>query len=171
MLLIHLTDGHRDVQKIVAFENAFDRIFNIIDVEGGVDGGIIVQDCLQMLTNLLTHNAPNQTLFRETGFVPRLYRLFNVEGDIPPYAQEKRNVNLIMALGVCRAFVPQGGHGTTANQQAFFHSGILGQVLNQAFSGTSELAVRAEVYSILQHKHTGPRLTSCTNRRSKPVQI
>ena len=104
------------MQKVVAFENAYERIFNIIDVEGAVDGGIIVQDCLQLLINLLTHNASNQTLFRETGFIPKLHKLFKVEGDVPEYAVEKRNINLIMALGVCRAFVAPGGHGTPANQ-------------------------------------------------------
>lgn len=116
LLLVHLSDGHQDVQKIVAFENSFDRIFNIIDVEGGVDGGIVVQDCLQLLTNLLSYNASNQVLFRETGFVPRLSKLFDVEVDIPPYAMEKRNNNLHMTLGVCRAFVAPGGQGTPANQ-------------------------------------------------------
>lgn len=116
LLLVHLSDGHQDVQKIIAFENAFDRIFNIIDVEGGVDSGIIVQDCLQLLTNLLASNASNQVLFRETGFVPRLYKLFNVEGEIPPYAMEKRNNNLHMVLGVCRACIAPGGQGAPANQ-------------------------------------------------------
>ncbi|KAF8469131.1 p115 like vesicle tethering protein [Kalaharituber pfeilii] len=144
LLLVHLTDGHPDVQKIVAFENAFERIFNIIEVEGGLDGGIVVQDCLQLLTNLLGFNASNQTLFRETGFVSRLYKLFNVEGDIPQYALEKRNQCLIMVLGVCQTFVARGGQGTPANQQAFFHSGILAQVLNLAFSSACDLNVRAE---------------------------
>lgn len=116
LLLVRLSDGHQDVQKIIAFENAFDRIFNIIDVEGGVDGGIVVQDSLQLLTNLLAYNASNQVLFRETGFVPRLYKLFNVEGEIPPYAMEKRNNNLHMTLGVCRACIAPGGQGTPANQ-------------------------------------------------------
>ena len=116
LLLVHLSDGHQDVQKIIAFENAFDRIFNIIDVEGGVDGGIIVQDCLQLLTNLLAYNASKQVLFRETGFVPRLYKLFNVEAEIQPYAMGKRNNNLHMALGVCRACIAPGGQGTPANQ-------------------------------------------------------
>lgn len=144
LLLVRLSDGHQDVQKIIAFENAFDRIFSIIDVEGGVDDGIIVQDCLQLLTNLLAYNASNQVLFRETGFVPKLYKLFNVEGEIPPYAIEKRNNNLHMILGVCRACIAPGGQGTPANQHAFYHSGILAQVLDLAFSNTSDFSVRAE---------------------------
>ena len=121
LLLVHLTDGHHDVQKIVAFENAFDRIFNIIEIEGGMDGGIVVQDCLQLLANLLSYNSSNQVLFRETGYVPRLYKLFNVEGDLPPYAMEKRNNNLHMALAVCRAFIAPGGQGTPANQVTIIH--------------------------------------------------
>ncbi|KAF8435278.1 p115 like vesicle tethering protein [Terfezia claveryi] len=144
LLLVRLSDGHQDVQKIIAFENAFDRIFSIIDAEGGVDDGIIVQDCLQLLTNLLAYNASNQVLFRETGFVPKLYKLFNVEGEIPPYAIEKRNNNLHMTLWVCRACIAPGGQGTPANQHAFFHSGILAQVLDLAFSNTSDFGVRAE---------------------------
>lgn len=67
-----------------------------------------------------------------------------------------------MALGLCRAFVDHGGQGTAVNQvtasirslpkisskpiqQAFYHSGILSQVLNLAFSSTSDFNVRAEV--------------------------
>lgn len=116
LLLVHLSDGHHDVQKIIAFENSFDRIFNIIDAEGGIDGGIVVQDCLRLLTNLLAYNASNQVLFRETGFIQKLSQLFNIERVIPPYALGVRNENLNMALGICQAFVARGGNGTPANQ-------------------------------------------------------
>ena len=32
--------------------------------EGGADGGIVVQDCMQLLNNLLQGNQPNQLMFR-----------------------------------------------------------------------------------------------------------
>lgn len=32
------------------------RIFNIIREEGGADGGVVVQDCLELLNNLLRAN-------------------------------------------------------------------------------------------------------------------
>ena len=53
-------------QKIVAFENAFERLLLIVGSEGYSDGGIIVEDCLSLLLNLLRNNLSNQNFFRET---------------------------------------------------------------------------------------------------------
>lgn len=39
LLLNQLTKGHANIQKIVAFENAFERILDIIVEEGASDGG------------------------------------------------------------------------------------------------------------------------------------
>lgn len=64
-MLIHLTKGNPNIQKIVAFENAFDRLFDIIAQEGGVDGGIVVEDCLLLMLNLLRGNNSNQNFFTE----------------------------------------------------------------------------------------------------------
>lgn len=58
--MISLTESNADLQKIVAFENAFERLLTIIDEEGAVMGGIIVQDCLQLVQNLLRYNVSNQ---------------------------------------------------------------------------------------------------------------
>lgn len=60
LLLIKLTSANADIQKIVAFESAFERLFSIIFDEGSIDGGIIVQDCIQLMHNLLRYNASNQ---------------------------------------------------------------------------------------------------------------
>lgn len=78
LLLNGLTRSNADIQKIVAFENAFDRLFAIIIAEGGVDGGIVAQDCLQLMDNLLRFNVSNQNLFRENDFVKRIPQLLLV---------------------------------------------------------------------------------------------
>lgn len=39
LLLVYLTKSNANIQKIVAFENAFDRILDIISSEGFSDGG------------------------------------------------------------------------------------------------------------------------------------
>jgi hypothetical protein len=116
-LIINLSSGHTDIQKLIAFENAFERIFSIIETEGGVDGGIVTQDCLQLLNNLLSFNVSNQSYFRETGCVPRLARLFEFSQELVPfYAKEQRDRNIEYAMRVCRLFVVPGGLGAAANQ-------------------------------------------------------
>jgi hypothetical protein len=60
LVLIGLTEGNPEIQKLVAFENAFEVLFAIMEQEGGVDGGIVVHDCLQLLANLLRYNSSNQ---------------------------------------------------------------------------------------------------------------
>lgn len=60
LLLPHLTRGNVDLQKIVAFSGAFERLLGIVDMEGGVEGGIVVQDVLGGMGGLLRFNASNQ---------------------------------------------------------------------------------------------------------------
>jgi len=60
LVLIGLTEGNPEIQKLVAFENAFEMLFAIMEQEGGVDGGIVAHDCLQLLANLLRYNSSNQ---------------------------------------------------------------------------------------------------------------
>ncbi len=65
LLLVQLTKGNANLQKIVAFENCFDRIADILATEGYADGGIVVEDCLRLALNLLRNNASNQVRDRE----------------------------------------------------------------------------------------------------------
>lgn len=77
LLLLHLTRSNRQIQKIVAFENAFDRLLAIICDEGFSDGGIIVEDCLIILENLLLGNNSNQSFFREASLLNHLVPWFD----------------------------------------------------------------------------------------------
>ena len=73
LVLISLTEGNPEIQKLVAFENAFELLFAIIEQEGGVDGGIVVQDCLQLLANLLRYNSSNQVSQRTVMLTRELF--------------------------------------------------------------------------------------------------
>lgn len=84
LLLVELTKGNANIQKIVAFENAFDRLFDVINDEGCSDGGIVVQDCLVLMLNLLTNNSSNQQFFKEGSFIQRLAPMFFM----PPELEE-----------------------------------------------------------------------------------
>lgn len=49
-----------DIQKILAFEGAFEKLFNTISQGGGVEGGIVAHDALVAVDGLLRFNASNQ---------------------------------------------------------------------------------------------------------------
>ena len=72
LLLISLTKSNAEIQKIVAFENAFEKLLGIIIEEGAADGGIIVQDCLQLIHNLLRYNISNQVCHSNRAQVDRI---------------------------------------------------------------------------------------------------
>ena len=73
-----------DIQKLLAFEGAFDKLFAIIQSEGGPDGGPIVFDCLTAIDGLLRLNVSNQTLFRESGLVGFITALLYYPNNLPP---------------------------------------------------------------------------------------
>ncbi|CAG9565043.1 unnamed protein product [Danaus chrysippus] len=78
LLLIKLTKGNANIQKIVAFENAFDRLFEIVSSEGYSDGGIIVEDCLLLMLNLLKNNSSNINFFKEGSYIQKMLPMFNI---------------------------------------------------------------------------------------------
>ncbi|GLT33196.1 hypothetical protein SLA2020_078010 [Shorea laevis] len=97
LLLTYLTREAEDIQKIVVFEGAFEKIFSIIKEEGGSEGGVVVQDCLELLNNLIRKNASNQILLRETmGFDPLISTL-KLRGGTYSFTQQK-TINLLSVL-------------------------------------------------------------------------
>ena len=71
--------GDEQIGKMAVFEGAFDRAFNVVREEGGADGGVVVQDALELLASLLRGSPSNQTFFREAtphmATLPSLLRL------------------------------------------------------------------------------------------------
>lgn len=104
LLLNQLTKGHANIQKIVAFENAFERILDIIVEEGASDGGIVVEDCLLLLLNLLKNNASNQNFFKEGSYIQRMTPFFDLDdahasGHQTGWsAQKVTNIHLMLQL-------------------------------------------------------------------------
>ncbi|GLH03306.1 General vesicular transport factor p115 [Gryllus bimaculatus] len=101
LLLIQLTKGNANIQKIVAFENAFDRLLDVVTEEGGVDGGIIVEDCLLLMLNLLRSNTSNMNFFKEGGYIQRLAPMLSLpsESDEVGWSPQKvSNVHCILQV-------------------------------------------------------------------------
>ncbi|KAI4350630.1 hypothetical protein L6164_005069 [Bauhinia variegata] len=89
LLLTHLTREAEEIQKIVVFEGAFEKIFSIIREEGGSDGGVVVQDCLVLLNNLLRKSSSNQILLRETIGLDSLISILKLRGSTYTFTQQK----------------------------------------------------------------------------------
>ncbi|WCJ21170.1 golgin candidate 6 [Euphorbia peplus] len=97
LLLTYLTREAEEIQKIVVFEGAFEKIFSIIKEEGSSEGGVVVQDCLQLLNNLLRNSTSNQVLLRETMGFDELISLLKLRGSAYSFTQQK-TINLLSAL-------------------------------------------------------------------------
>lgn len=132
LLLQQLTKSNAAIQKIVAFENAFERLLDIITEEGSSDGGkgslcftrggvdarlpfdvnvlrvgIVVEDCLLLLLNLLKNNSSNQNFFKEGSYIQRMKPWFEVGDDNSGWsAQKVTNLHLMLQVKqnarVCR---------------------------------------------------------------------
>ncbi|KAJ6815043.1 golgin candidate 6-like [Iris pallida] len=136
LLLTYLTREAEEIQKIVVFEGAFEKIFSIIKEEGGSDGGVVVQDCLQLLNNLIGKNTSNQVLLRETiGFEPLASILKLRRGTAYNFTQQK-TINLLKSLETVELLLtggPDGEAGTDvnrlSNQNALAQKNILDHFL------------------------------------------
>ncbi|PVI04086.1 intracellular protein transport protein-like protein [Periconia macrospinosa] len=155
ILLNDLSRSSTELQKLFVFENAFEKIFDMIQADGSLtQGSIIVQDCLSLLANLVRFNSSNQTTFRETGGVARFAQLLpggpkkkkpraspEEEDDwVSPQADK----NIWGLLAILRMFLVKGSTSTLPNQNAFHKHGLLQQVLNMAFDPTSAVPIKVE---------------------------
>ncbi|XP_023816168.1 general vesicular transport factor p115 isoform X1 [Oryzias latipes] len=129
LLLQQLTRGNAAIQKIVAFENAFERLLDIITEEGSSDGGIVVEDCLLLLLNLLKNNSSNQNFFKEGSYIQRMKPWFEVGDDNSGWSAQKVT-NLHLMLQLVRVMVsPVNSPGATAScQKCMFQCGLLQQL-------------------------------------------
>nr|CAD7201184.1 unnamed protein product [Timema douglasi] len=98
LLLTQLTKGNANIQKIVAFENAFDRLFDVIMEEGYSDGGIVVEDCLLLMLNLLRNNTSNQNFFKEGSYIQRLTPMFKLPQDVDDSGWSAQKVSNIHCM-------------------------------------------------------------------------
>ncbi|KAJ7974664.1 Golgin candidate 6 [Quillaja saponaria] len=116
--LMDMLMDREEIQKIVVFEGAFEKIFSIIKEEGGSEGGVVVQDCFELLNNLLRNNTSNQILLRETiGFDP-LVSILKLRGSNYGFTQQK-TINLLSALETINVLVlggPEADPGKDMNK-------------------------------------------------------
>ncbi|KAF9185570.1 hypothetical protein BGZ51_002554 [Haplosporangium sp. Z 767] len=158
LLLISLTESNADLQKIIAFENAFERLLAIIDEEGAISGGIIVQDCLQLVQNLLRYNVSNQNYFRETSCIQRIPALFSeetidesgkVDTSMKDVWSDQKGNNMIMVLELIRVLVVPDHSNTVPNQKSMYQNGILQLLADLSLASNAPQRVKASAFYAL----------------------
>ncbi|KAF5354901.1 hypothetical protein D9756_005524 [Leucocoprinus leucothites] len=100
-----------DIQKVLAFEGAFERLFNVVQQEGGIEGGVVSQGALTCVDGLLRFNTSNQSYFKETQLPPVLCSLLLYPLALPPqesapqefalqFWDEQKAVNAGLVIGI-----------------------------------------------------------------------
>lgn len=55
-----LISKNQDIQKLLAFQGAFEKLFNIIETEGGIESRVNAESALSCVDTLLRFNNANQ---------------------------------------------------------------------------------------------------------------
>lgn len=155
MLLTDLARSSPELQKLFVFEDAFTKVFNMVQADGGLrQGGIVVQDCLSLLASLVRSNASNQTNIREMGHVARFAALLPgtnkqkksrvIVDDEDDWTSPQSDKNIWGLLAIMRMFLVKGSAGTPQNQVAFQKHGLLRQLLDIAFDPATVFPIKVE---------------------------
>lgn len=110
LLLSQLTRSNSQIQKIVAFESAFERLMSIVQDEGYSDGSIIVEDCITIMTNLLRGNSSNQAFYREANQIQSLVPFFDFKLSSSIKWSDQKIANVLSMLILIRTLLSPGGN-------------------------------------------------------------
>lgn len=176
LLLARLTEENAEVQRVAAFEGAFERLVNIVleGYDGDEDGigdegdgrndrtgcGVFVnsalaEDALTVMDNMLRYNPANQKYFQESSCLTKLQRMIKVPAAwkqdklIPPVPPQVVQ-NYVAALKIVNALLDQDSPRLGTTQLALHRTGILGPLVDVALSNTIDAtAMRKSAFLII----------------------
>lgn len=158
VVLSDLTRSSTELQKVFVFEDVFAKVFGMIHGDGGLtQGGIVVQDCLSLLANLIRFNPSNQMYFMKMEYPAQFVRLLPggkkakkargpAEED-DDWVSPQSDKNVWGLLIIMRMFLVKGSAVTPQNQAAFVQYGLVRQLLNIAFDPATAMSIKVEALS------------------------
>lgn len=160
VVLSDLTRTSTELQKVFVFEDVFAKVFAMVHADGGLtQGGIVVQDCLSLLANLIRFNPSNQMYFMKMeyprqfgallpgGTKPRKARgpaAAAADDDDDEWVSPQSDKNVWGLLIIMRMFLVKGSAVTPQNQAAFVQYGLVRQLLNIAFDPATAMLIKVE---------------------------
>jgi hypothetical protein len=152
LLMIELTAHNQEIQKIAAFEGAFDRLFDIAAADEertNGRGSTVTHDCLELVCTLLRGNVSNQNFFRETSCVQRIPPLLTLADSEQRVLSESKHRTLELALELVTLLVAGNNSATPKNQSALARAGTLALLLHLALGGVGSPLVRIKALQAL----------------------
>ena len=137
LLLMELTRSNSQIQKIVAFESAFERLLSIIHDEGFSDGSIVVQDCILIMHNLLRGNSSNQAFYREASQIQMLVPFFDFQLSSSTSWSPQKIQNISQMLRLVRMLVSPSNsqQNVIACQKVMYQCRLLALLCMFMFAG------------------------------------
>eukprot|EP01065_Artemidia_motanka_P017866 TRINITY_DN21266_c0_g1_i1.p1 TRINITY_DN21266_c0_g1~~TRINITY_DN21266_c0_g1_i1.p1 ORF type:complete len:857 (+),score=298.68 TRINITY_DN21266_c0_g1_i1:72-2642(+) len=153
LLIKALVAADEEVQKIVAFQEVFPALLQVVEDEGGVEeGGIAVDDVLDIMQSLLSANTPNQKLFRETVGMARLGCLVDCCSQEGAHCSDATAARVARAVVLIRHMASAGGQQAEADATCRAVAGLSGppggllrSLAATALRGAVDASVRCEV--------------------------
>ncbi|KAF2068712.1 hypothetical protein CYY_009964 [Polysphondylium violaceum] len=149
LVILELTKSNQEIQKIVAFESAFETLLNIIKKEGSSEGGIIVNDCILVLINLLKGNVLNQNFFRETGCIQTLLPLLQVQNTDMWILSDNKFTIIMSTLDLILTLVERNNLSTPTNQHIIVQCGIMNLIIRLGLGKMSSQVIRSKSLFVL----------------------
>lgn len=174
LLILQLTRSNSQIQKIVAFENAFERVLLIAREEGYSDGGIIVEDCIHIMQNLLRGNTSNQSFFREASQVQSLVPFFDFKISASTSWPQQKVMNITQLLRLIRTLVSWNNTTQNTSQcQKLMHScRLLALLCSFMFAGGVPTEILIEtintVADVIRGNFTNQQFFDTVQTSSKP---
>lgn len=155
LLLADLTRASSELQKIFVFEDVFAKVFAMVHADGGLtQGGIVVQDCLSLLANLVRFNPSNQSYFTKMEYPAHFVTLLpgakkakksrGAVDDDDDWVSPQSDKNVWGLLIIMRMFLVKGSAVTPHNQSAFVQYGLVRQLLSIAFDPATAMLIKVE---------------------------
>eukprot|EP01125_Pyxidicula_operculata_P003769 TRINITY_DN1506_c3_g1_i1.p1 TRINITY_DN1506_c3_g1~~TRINITY_DN1506_c3_g1_i1.p1 ORF type:complete len:897 (-),score=251.85 TRINITY_DN1506_c3_g1_i1:301-2991(-) len=168
LLLKELTKSNQEIQKIVAFAGAFESLFSIMSDEQMGNGGIVVQDCLSVINNLLRGNLLLVNHFRESGCISKFAPLLDLDqSDMWILTDDKTEILLLALETVSLVVTTSNPQDNYTGQTVLKQTGVLDQVLKLALGGINSPGIRSKALWTLGHVIRGHQQNSAHFRDSE----
>ncbi|EGC39295.1 hypothetical protein DICPUDRAFT_147928 [Dictyostelium purpureum] len=144
LIILELTKSNQEIQKIVAFEGAFEIILGIIKKEGSSEGGVVVNDGILILNNLLKGNVSNQNFFRETRCIQELSSLLEVQNTDMWILSDNKFTIIMSTLDLILILVERNNTSTPLNQIVISQCGIMNLIIRLGLGKMSSQVIRSK---------------------------